>query len=109
MEHPQPMFLHKNQTNTGLRLTAVALAATLAGCSLNPFSGDDTDRALDSIARLLTAISAPEADEVGSLQRVEALVDRAAAAEQARREIAGAGVGVIVAGGVTRKSSSCPG
>ncbi len=29
-----------------------------------PFSGDDTDRALDSIARLLTAVSAPQADEV---------------------------------------------
>ena len=27
-----------------------------------PFSSDDADRALDSIARLLTAISAPEAD-----------------------------------------------
>jgi len=35
------MFLHKNHTNIGFRLTAVALAATLAGCSLNPFSGDD--------------------------------------------------------------------
>src|SRR5262245_41865756 len=31
----------------------------------NPFSGDDTDRALDSMTRLLTAISAPQADEVG--------------------------------------------
>jgi predicted AAA+ superfamily ATPase len=29
-----------------------------------PFSGDDTDRALDSISRLLTAVSATEADEV---------------------------------------------
>src|SRR3954466_13342520 len=34
----------------------------------NPFSGDDTDRALDSIARLLTSISAPEADEVGKMK-----------------------------------------
>lgn len=32
------------------------------------FSGDDTDRALDSIARLLTAISAPEADEVNKMK-----------------------------------------
>ena len=32
------------------------------------FSSDDTDRALDSIARLLTAISAPEADEVGKIK-----------------------------------------
>src|SRR5262245_10965397 len=30
----------------------------------NPFSGDDTDRALDSVARLLGAVSAPQADEV---------------------------------------------
>jgi len=33
-----------------------------------PFSSDDADRALDSIARLLTAISAPEADEVGKMK-----------------------------------------
>lgn len=29
----------------------------------NPFSGDDADRALDSVSRLLTAVSAPQADE----------------------------------------------
>ena len=29
-----------------------------------PFSSDDTDRALDSAARLLTAVSAPQADEI---------------------------------------------
>ncbi len=34
----------------------------------NPFSGDDTERALDSMSRLLTAISAPEADEVGKMR-----------------------------------------
>jgi predicted AAA+ superfamily ATPase len=33
-----------------------------------PFSGDDTDRALDSIARLLTAVSASQADEVGKMK-----------------------------------------
>ena len=33
-----------------------------------PFSSDDADRALDSIARLLTAVSAPEADEVGKMK-----------------------------------------
>ncbi len=33
-----------------------------------PFSGDDADRALDSIARLLTAISAPQAEEVNRLK-----------------------------------------
>lgn len=34
----------------------------------DPFSSDDTDRALDSIARLLTAVSAPQADEVGRMK-----------------------------------------
>ena len=33
-----------------------------------PFSSDDADRALDSMARLLTAISASEADEVGKMK-----------------------------------------
>ncbi len=35
------MFLHKNRINTGFRLSAIALVASLAGCSLNPFAGDD--------------------------------------------------------------------
>lgn len=34
----------------------------------NPFSSDDSDRALDSINRLLTAISAPQADDVGKMK-----------------------------------------
>ena len=33
-----------------------------------PFSGDDADRALDSMSRLLTAISALEADEIGKMK-----------------------------------------
>ncbi len=33
-----------------------------------PFSSDDTDRALDSMTRLLTAVSAPQADEVGKMK-----------------------------------------
>ncbi len=33
-----------------------------------PFTSDDTDRALDSVARLLTAVSATEADEVGKMK-----------------------------------------
>jgi len=33
-----------------------------------PFSSDDADRALDSMARLLTAISAPQADEVNRMK-----------------------------------------
>jgi predicted AAA+ superfamily ATPase len=34
----------------------------------NPFSGDDADRALDSVSRLLTAVSAPQADDVGKMK-----------------------------------------
>jgi predicted AAA+ superfamily ATPase len=33
-----------------------------------PFSSDDADRALDSIARLLTAVSAPQADDVNKMK-----------------------------------------
>ena len=33
-----------------------------------PFSSDDADRALDSMTRLLTAVSAPQADEVGKMK-----------------------------------------
>jgi Swt1-like HEPN len=33
-----------------------------------PFSTDDCDRALDSIARLLTSVSAKEADDVGRMK-----------------------------------------
>lgn len=34
----------------------------------NPFSGDDADRALDSAERLLSAVSAPQADEVRKIK-----------------------------------------
>ncbi|HAZ61352.1 MAG TPA: AAA+ family ATPase, partial [Gammaproteobacteria bacterium] len=34
-----------------------------------PFSSDDADRALDSMARLLTAVSAAQADEVGKMKQ----------------------------------------
>src|ERR1039458_7709615 len=33
-----------------------------------PFSSDDADRALDSMVRLLTAVSAPQSDEVGKMK-----------------------------------------
>jgi len=33
-----------------------------------PFSSDDADRALDSMNRLLTSVSAPQADEVGKMK-----------------------------------------
>ncbi len=34
-----------------------------------PFSGDDADRALDSMTRLLAAVSAPQADDVGKMKQ----------------------------------------
>jgi len=48
-----------------------------------PFSSDDADRALDSAARLLTAISAPEADEIG---RMKLELRRLVYEEQVRNE-----------------------
>src|SRR5258708_2186431 len=49
----------------------------------NAFSSDDTDRALDSVQRLLTAVSAPQADEVG---RMKMELRRVIFEEQARSE-----------------------
>ena len=49
----------------------------------NPFSSDDAYRALDSASRLLTAISAPQADEV---EKVKMELLRVRFDEQARRE-----------------------
>ena len=48
-----------------------------------PFSGDDTDRALDSAERLLTAVSAAQADEV---RKVKMELRRTIFDEQARNE-----------------------
>jgi hypothetical protein len=44
------MFPRTQSLNTYLRLTAYALVATLAGCSLNPFSGDDKDAVIPAAA-----------------------------------------------------------
>jgi predicted AAA+ superfamily ATPase/uncharacterized membrane protein YgcG len=61
-----------------------------------PFSSDDADRALDSIARLLTAVSAPEADEVG---RMKMELRRLTFEEQVRSEKRKAGGSLIEAAG----------
>jgi predicted AAA+ superfamily ATPase len=47
------------------------------------FSGDDADRALDSISRLLTAVSAPQADDV---QKMKMDLRRVIFEEQSRSE-----------------------
>ena len=47
MEHPSIMSPDKNHLNTGLKLTVIALATTMVGCStmsnLNPFGSDESD------------------------------------------------------------------
>jgi predicted AAA+ superfamily ATPase len=62
-----------------------------------PFSSDDTDRALDSISRLLTAVSAPQADEVGKMKME---LRRLNYDEQVRGEKRKAG-GSLIEGGAT--------
>lgn len=58
----------------------------------NPFSGDDAYRALDSAARLLTAISAPQAEEV---ERMKMELLRVRFEEQTRGEKRKAGGSLI--------------
>ncbi len=41
MEHPSIMSLSKKYMNLSLRLTVIALTASVAGCGLNPFADDD--------------------------------------------------------------------
>jgi len=74
----------------------------------HPFSNDDADRALDSAARLLTAISAPQADEVGQMKME---LRRLMFAEQRRSETpktAGGGASMLSDGPDTPKPESQP-
>jgi predicted AAA+ superfamily ATPase len=59
-----------------------------------PFSSDDADRALDSMARLLTAVSAPQADDV---QKMKLELRRLTFDEQVRSEKRKAGGSLIEA------------
>jgi len=43
MEHPSIMSPDKKRLKTGLNVTVIALAISIAGCSLNPFSEDDNE------------------------------------------------------------------
>jgi len=62
-----------------------------------PFSSDDADRALDSMARLLAAVSAPEADEVTKMKQE---LRRLVFDEQVRGEKRKAGGSLIEAGAI---------
>jgi predicted AAA+ superfamily ATPase len=61
------------------------------------FSGDDTDRALDSAERLLTAISAPQADEIrkSKMELRRTIFDEQA--RSARRRSAGTAIDSVAA------------
>jgi LysM repeat protein len=62
MEHPSMMSPDKKRVKTGLRLTIVALAASMASCTtmsnLNPFGADEIDTPTP-ISRTSTVPSAP--------------------------------------------------
>jgi hypothetical protein len=66
-----------------------------------PFSGDDADRALDSCERLLTAVSAPEADEVrkAKMDLRRTIYDEQTRGE--RRKVARTAIETAVTGNLT--------
>jgi predicted AAA+ superfamily ATPase len=66
-----------------------------------PFSGDDTDRALDSVARLLTAVSAPQADEVHKMKMELRRVIFEEQTRTERRKGAGSAIESQVTGALT--------
>lgn len=92
-----------NQWNTVFRKTLGQSERTLVSelrdarnkwAHQEPFSSDDTDRALDSMARLLAAVSAPQADEV---QKMKLDLRRLTYEEQVRGEKRKAGGSLIEA------------
>ena len=60
MERGLPQHIGPSRTDAGQR----AARRKNKWAHQNPFSGDDTYRALDSARRLLTAVSAPQAAEI---------------------------------------------
>ncbi|MGK2959087.1 MAG: Swt1 family HEPN domain-containing protein [Acidimicrobiales bacterium] len=65
------------------------------------FSGDDADRALDSVNRLLTAVSAPEADEVGKMKMELRRLIFEEQSRSERRKSAGTAIESQVTGALT--------
>lgn len=62
------------------------------------FSGDDTYRALDSVERLLTSVSAPQADEVGRIKQELLRLRFEEQARLERRKVGGGGLESPVTG-----------
>jgi predicted AAA+ superfamily ATPase len=62
------------------------------------FSGDDADRALDSAERLLTAISAPQAAEVGKMKRELRRLNYEEQVRGEKRKTAGTAIETTVTG-----------
>lgn len=60
------------------------------GAHQEPFSGDDTYRTLDSVGRLLTAVSAPQAEEI---EKMKSELLRLRFDEQVLKKNNGAGFG----------------
>ena len=67
MEHPSIMSLSKNCLNLSVRLTVIALAASVAGCGLNPFADDDEAPA--PVQRTTTAPSSSSSMDRGAATR----------------------------------------
>src|SRR5579875_2724670 len=63
-----------------------------------PLSSDDTDRALDSMARLLAAVSAPEADEVNEMKLDLRRQVYSAQVSQTKRKVGGSLIEAAAAG-----------
>lgn len=76
MEHPSIMSPDKNRLNFGLRLTAFALAASMAGCTtisnLNPFDSDKSD-APPPVARTSTVPTGSSSMDAGSSSRTSSV------------------------------------
>ncbi|HEX5786669.1 MAG TPA: LysM domain-containing protein [Woeseiaceae bacterium] len=68
------MFPKTETLTSALRLTALALAASTAGCSLNPFAGDDTSQAADpapASTPVYSSSSASRSSSAGSSQSAQ--------------------------------------
>jgi LysM repeat protein len=100
MEHPSIMSPDKNSLITSLKLTVIALAATMAGCetmsNLNPFDSDDDDMPPPTTSR-----PAPQYSSMDSGAQATEQTSRMVLVEQAVPLAAGAPEEYIVQVGDT--------